>query len=313
MLTGQVRSIRVLCEVAERGSFSAAARSLGMTQSAVSQHVAGLERETGLALVDRGTRPVELTEAGAVLVRHGRTINAQLESAEQALAEITGRREGRLRIGSIPTALTSFVPTAIARFHDEAPRVVLTMVDDHMQSLLPRLERGELDLAVVFENPDLPDGVPGRLVLSSLFDDRYRVLLPERHPLARRRGRLRLTDLAEEDWVGGSPGGTWWRIALRACRSAGFEPRTRLATDDHRAVLAFVAATLGVAVVPGLVAEHPMPGVAVRDLASGWPVRRVGVARGADGPPPKPVESMVRILHEVTAPRRPARAAPRRA
>ena len=71
-LIGQVRAIRVLCEIAEQGSFSAAARSLGMTQSAVSQHVAALERETGLPLVDRGTRPVQLTEAGAVLVRHGR-------------------------------------------------------------------------------------------------------------------------------------------------------------------------------------------------------------------------------------------------
>jgi molybdate transport repressor ModE-like protein len=304
MLIAHVRAIRVLCEIAEQGSFSGAARSLGMTQSAVSQHVSALEREAGLPLVDRGTRPVELTESGAVLVRHGRAVTMQLEDAEQALAEISGRRAGRLRIGSFPTALTSFVPAAIARFRGERPGVALTMVDDHMQGLQPRLERGELDMAVVFENPDLPGGVPGRLTLTPLFDDRYRVLLPEDHPLARRRSRLRLTDLAEEAWVGGRPGSPWFRILLHACRSAGFEPHTQLATDDHRAVHAFVAATLGVAVVPGLAADHPSPGVAVRDLVTTAPVRRISVAHRSDEPAPAPVRAMTAILRDVTGPRR---------
>ena len=81
-LIGHVRGIRVLCEVAARGSFSSAAQELGLTQSAVSQHVAALERQTGLALIQRGTRPAELTQAGAALVRHGTAINARLDSAE---------------------------------------------------------------------------------------------------------------------------------------------------------------------------------------------------------------------------------------
>ncbi|RYJ00092.1 MAG: LysR family transcriptional regulator [Actinomycetales bacterium] len=300
MLIGQVRGIRVLCEVADQGSFSAAARSLGMTQSAVSQHVAALEREAGLPLVDRGTRPVELTEAGAVLVRHGRTVTAQLESAEQALAEISGRRAGRLRVGSFPTALTAFVPAAISRFREGSPEVVITLVDDHMQGLLPRLDRGELDLAVVYENPALPGGVPSGLALTPLFDDGYRVLLPEGHRLARRRARVALADLADEAWVGGPPGSPWFRILLHACRTAGFEPRTHLATDDHRAVQAFVAAGLGVAVVPGLAAAQPPPGTVVRDLAIAGPVRRIGVAHPAGEPVPAPVRRMVAVLQEVT-------------
>ncbi len=309
MLIGQVRALRVLCEIADQGSFSAAARSLGMTQSAVSQHVAGIERDTGLPLVDRGTRPVELTEAGATLVRHGRGVLAQLEGAEQALAEISGRRSGRLRVGSFPTALTSFVPAAIARFREESPEVVLTMVDDHMQGLVPRLERGELDLAVVYENPLLPGGVPGALTLTPLFDDPYRVLLTAGHRLARGSGRVRLTDLAQEAWVGGRPGSTWFRILLHACRAAGFEPRTLLATDDNRAVHAFVAAGLGVAVVPGLAAEQPLPGVVVRDLASAAPIRRIGVAHPSAEPTAPPVQAMAVILREVTGPWRAARGA----
>ncbi|WP_243058579.1 LysR family transcriptional regulator [Nocardioides sp. SR21] len=294
-----MRAVRVLCEVAEQGSFSAAARSLGMTQSAVSQHVAGLEREVGLPLVERGTRPLELTEAGAVVVRHGRAIATHLGNAEHALDEISGRLAGRLRVGSFPTALTTFVPSAIARFREEAPEVVLTMVDDHMQGLVPRLEHGELDLAVIYENPVLPGGVPAGLELVPLFDDPYRVLLPERHRLARRRNRLRLTDLAEDAWVGGRVGSTWFRILLHACRTAGFEPRTQLATDDYRAVQAFVAAGLGVAVVPGLAATNPLPGVEVRDLAAGGPVRRIGVAH-LSGTPSVPVRAMTAILRDVT-------------
>jgi len=82
----------------------------GPDQSAVSQHVAALERPTGLALIQRGTRPAELTEAGAALVRHGTAISARLDSADQELTEIAGRRAGRLRFGSFPTALTTFVP-----------------------------------------------------------------------------------------------------------------------------------------------------------------------------------------------------------
>ena len=280
-----------------------------MTQSAVSQHVAGLERAAGLPLVDRGTRPLELTEAGAVVVRHGRAAIARLEDAEQALAEITGRRAGRLRLGSFPTALTTFVPTAISRFRQESPDVALTMVDDHMQGLVPRLERGELDLAVVYDNPALPDSSPGHVTLTPLFDDRYRVLLPEGHRLARRRTRLRLTDLADQPWVGGRPGSPWFRILLHASRTAGFEPRTQLATDDNRAVHAFVAAGLGVAVVPGLAAAHPLPGVAVRDLSTSAPVRRIGLAHPAGTPAPAPVRAMAAILRDVTGQWRRPRAA----
>jgi DNA-binding transcriptional LysR family regulator len=309
MLIGQMRAIRVLCAIAEQGSFSGAARSLGMTQSAVSQHMAGLERAAGLPLLDRGTRPVELTEAGAVLARRGSTAIHQLEDAEQALAEISGRRAGRLRLGSFPTALTTFVPAGIARFRRESPDVVLTMVDDHMQALVPRLEHGELDMAVVYENPDLPGGTPAQHTVTPLFDDPYRALLPEGHRLARRRARPRLADLADDDWVGGRPGSTWYRILLRACRTAGFEPRTRLATDDNRAVHAFVAAGLGVAVVPGLAAQHPLPGVIVRDLAPGLPVRRIGVAYPAGEPTSEPVRAMVGILSDVTYPWRTGRAA----
>src|SRR3954453_12867720 len=141
-----VRRLRVLSEVAAHGSFSAAAEALLLTQSAVSQHVAALERELGLALVERGTRPVQLTEAGFAWPRRATGLFARLDGAEQELAEIAGRRDGRLRFGSFPTALVTLVPHAFARFRADHPQVRLTVVDDHLHRLVPRLHAGEVDL-----------------------------------------------------------------------------------------------------------------------------------------------------------------------
>jgi DNA-binding transcriptional LysR family regulator len=297
-LIGHVRGIRALCEVGARGSFSAAADALGLTQSAVSQHVAALERETGLPLVARGIRPTELTEAGRVIARHGAVIAARLDDAEQELGELAGHRGGRLRFGSFPTALTTFVPTALAHLRREHPAVVLTVLDDHMQGLLPRLTDGTLDLAVIFDHEVLPAGAPV-LRRVPLFDDAYRAVLPAGHRLARRRV-VGLADLAGEVWVGGHPGSAWFRIVRHSCRAAGYEPRTSLASDDYRAVQAFVAAGLGVAVVPGLAVATIAPGVEVRDLRGDVPVRRISVVHSADGFLSPAVRAMTDILREVT-------------
>ena len=131
-LISQVRRLQVLAEVADRGSFSAAAASLEMTQSAVSQHVSALERTVGMALVDRTSRPPQLTEAGIALVRHTRAVLTRLDAAEQDLAAVAGRRRGRVRLGAFPTALATFVPPALAAFKQRVATVTLGVVHDHM-------------------------------------------------------------------------------------------------------------------------------------------------------------------------------------
>jgi DNA-binding transcriptional LysR family regulator len=277
-----VRRLRVLSEVAARGSFSAAAEALVLTQSAVSQHVAALERELGLPLVERGMRPVELTEAGHALVRHATGIFARIDGAEQELAEIAGRREGRLRFGSFPTALATFVPPAFRRFRRRHADVTLTVVDDHLQRLVPRLEASELDLALVYEHEALPEiALPG-LDRTPLLDDAYRAVLPPRHRLARRDRPPALADLAGETWIGGSPASAWYRIVTHHCRAAGFTPRAGYTSDDNVAVQALVAAGLGIAVIPGLALVNPHPGVAVRALAADAPVRHIAAIRPRD-------------------------------
>jgi DNA-binding transcriptional LysR family regulator len=278
-----VRRLRVLSEVAARGSFSAAAEGLVLTQSAVSQHVAALERELGLPLVERGMRPVELTEAGHALIRHATGIFARIDGAEQELAEIAGRRRGRLRIGSVPTALATFVPAAFRRFRREHGHVTLTVVDDPLQRLVPRLEASELDLALIYEHPGLPEIAALALDRTPLLDDPYQAVLPQRHRLARRRRALALADLAEEPWIGGSATSAWYRIVTHHCRAAGFTPRSNYATDDNVAVQALVAAGLGVAVIPALALVHPRPGVVVRPLGADAPVRHLEAVRPRDG------------------------------
>jgi DNA-binding transcriptional LysR family regulator len=268
--------------------------------SAVSQHVAALERQAGLPLVERGTRPAELTEAGAALVRHGRAIRARLDNAEQELAEIAGRRAGRLRFGSFPTALTTFVPAALARLRSQQPAIALTVIDDHMQGLLSRLTDGELDLAVVYEHEVLPETVGLELGRRYLFDDPFQVVLPSGHRLARSGSALGLPDLAEEAWVGGRPHSAWFRIVRHSCRAAGFDPRIALSSDDYRAVQAFVAAGLGVAVIPGLAIARAAPGVQVRRLRTGAPVRRICVVYPDDSFQPPAVRTMITILDTIT-------------
>jgi DNA-binding transcriptional LysR family regulator len=278
-----VRRLRVLSEVAARGSFSAAAQALTLTQSAVSQHVAALEREVGLPLVERGTRPVELTEAGHALTRHATGIFARLDGAEQELGEIAGRRDGRLRFGSFPTALATFVPPAFAQFRRRHTEVTLTVVDDHLQRLIPRIEAGELDLALIYDHEALPEIAARDLERIPLFEDAFRAILPAGHRLARRRRSLELSHLAGEPWIGGAPTSAWFRVVVHACRQAGFAPRVGFASDDYVALQALVAAGLGVSVIPGLAVTHPLPGVEVRTLRSGAPVRRISAARPRDG------------------------------
>src|ERR1043165_137848 len=116
-----VRRLRVLREVATRGSFSAAADALHFTQSAVSQQIAALEREAGTTLVERNARGVRLTEAGEVLVRHTHVILARLADAEAELEAINDLRGGRLRLAAFPSAGASIAPAAIARFRDLHP------------------------------------------------------------------------------------------------------------------------------------------------------------------------------------------------
>src|SRR2546421_5574416 len=186
--------LRILKEVAYRGSFSAAADALSYTQSAVSQQIAALEAETGLPLLERHPRGVSLTAAGQTLVAHAEGILARLDSAEAALSAIAGLRGGRLRMASFPTAGATLMPVAIAEFRAAYPEVELTLAEGEPEEVVPRLRAGELDLALLFEFPGEPAAREEGMTRTELLEDPMYLALPREHRLAGK-GRGRLADL----------------------------------------------------------------------------------------------------------------------
>jgi DNA-binding transcriptional LysR family regulator len=293
--------LQVLCEVVECGSFSAAAESLSYTQSAVSQAIARLEAETGVPLVLRGRRGVSPTPAGAALVSHAERIFAQVRAAEAEIADVMGVRAGRLRVGSFPSGGATLMPPAVARFRRFHPDVALTLEDGEPEEIVPRLRTGELDLALLYE---FPGARPRRRPLGAglrsvkLLADPMRVALPAEHPLAAA-PELQLTDLRDEQWVQTSVHSPCARHVVATCLRAGFEPTVAFESDDFDTVQGLVAAGVGIALIPRLALNRVHPAIAVRELASGEPIRQVTVATVAGGAVAPTARSMVRMLGDV--------------
>jgi DNA-binding transcriptional LysR family regulator len=291
-----VRRLKVLREVAARGSFSAAAESLSFTQSAVSQQVAALERECGAKLLERGPRGVRLTDAGRALVEHADAILARIDDAEQELAAIAGLRGGRLRLATFQSAGSTIVPLALGEFHRRHPDVELIVTLEE-QDARGTLASGDADLAIVMDFPHTPLLAPD-LELTLLLEDPYDVILPADHPLAAREA-LALEELAEERFVVHPYGMGCREGTMAACRAHGYEPKVAIECDENDQVQAFVAAGLGVGVYPRLALTPLRSGVAVRRVAGEAPTRRVWVATMAEGYRSPATEAMIGILSDV--------------
>jgi DNA-binding transcriptional LysR family regulator len=293
-----VRRMRVLREVAARGSFSAAAEALSFTQSAVSQQVAALEREAGATLVERGPRGIRLTDAGRALVAHADAILARIVAAEEELAAIAGLRGGRLRLASFQSAGATLVPRAVAEFRERHAGVELAMIEAEPEEACEHLRSGEIDLALVYDFEPIPGMLEDELELTHLIEDPYDAILPRDHRLAERRV-LRLADLASEPWIASTERCGCRQITERACQEAGFEPRVAFEADETLAAQALVAAGVGVTVLPRLALATVHPGVVVRPLRRDAVVRRIWAARPAAGYRSPASEAMVQILGDV--------------
>jgi DNA-binding transcriptional LysR family regulator len=268
-----VARLNVLREVAYRGSFSATADALSYTQSAVSQQIAALEAEVGMALLERHPRGVTLTAAGQTLVGHAEGILARLDAAQASMSAIAGLRGGRLRVASFPTAGATLMPLAIATFRRLYPDVELTLAEGEPEEVAPRLRAGELDLALLFEfaGESLAGGDTTR---AELLEDPMYLALPRAHPLAAK-PRLALEDLAEEAWVQTASTSPCARHVVRSCHVAGFEPNVAFESDDYQTVQGLVAAGVGVALIPELALSAVREEIAIRALAPKPPVRQI--------------------------------------
>jgi molybdate transport repressor ModE-like protein len=282
-----VRRLRVLREVALRGSFSAAAEALTYSQSAVSQQIAALEREAGTRLVERNGRGIRLTDAGQALVRRADSILGELAAADAELQAIAGLRAGRVRVSTFASAATALLPAAVTAFRAAHPavQVELSLVEA-TEEAVGGLRTGRADLVLVARPPGQP--LDDRVETHRLLEDPMLAVLPGGHRLAGRR-TLRLDDLAGEPWVlGGGPGCSDRATILRACHAAGFEPRVTVdfPTDDYNATQGMVAAGAGVTLLPRLALAVPRDDLAVRPLTGAGPTREVvaAVRRGDQAP-----------------------------
>jgi DNA-binding transcriptional LysR family regulator len=284
--------LRLFQEVARSGSFTAAAELLGYTQSAVSRRVASLERATGGPLFQRLARGVRLTPAGTALHRHAVAVLDRLERACEELTAIHGGSGGTLRVGAFSTANVDLVPMTLKRFAERWPRVDLRLVEGLTTRLLDRLHAGALDVAVISDYPaGLPDG-GGRVV--TLREDRLLVALPRAHRLAAEPD-VDLRDLADEMWIEAAPRGQP-TLLVTACAAAGFTPRGGLRVAEWTGKFGFVAAGLGVTLVPELAARAVPADLVLRPLRGLAPVRKVYAAL-----PEEPLPSareFVRLLGE---------------
>ena len=268
-----VAGLRLLQAIAEHGTLTAAAAALGSSQPAVSQHVRRLERRLGTALLDRSGRRVRLTEAGAVLAAHGRTVNAAVRAAAAQVTALTGLRAGVVRLVAFPSSSATLVPRALANLRQQHPGLTVTLDEAEPPEALARLRAGTCDVAVTFTYPGTGlapgggrDGDLSGLVTRRLLDDPTLVDLPVGHPRADDPG-LALSHLSDETWIAGCP--QCRGHLLSSAAASGFAPEIAYATDDYVAVLSLVAAGLGVALLPRLVRQtgERNPGVLLRRAA----------------------------------------------
>lgn len=273
-----LRQLKALRAIADHGSVLAAAAALGWSQPTVQHHLAGLARVADARVVESSRSGTQLTAAGKLWLPHAVAI---LDRADRARADVAsaladGRR--RFRLGIFPTAAARLLPGIVARLTDAGydPRIT----EGELHELTGLLGRLALDAAVVFDRPEDPMRSAAGLRRTTLFTERFSLIVPARHPLVES-DRHRLCDFRGEKWILGTrvtdPGDA---ALIAAARAAGFELEVGPRSDDYRVVAAYVAAGLGVALVPDLAlpAAGEMRGhIAVLHLADRHLTREVSL------------------------------------
>ncbi|MFD3516810.1 LysR family transcriptional regulator [Streptomyces sp. NPDC058657] len=283
MAEWDIKKLRILRTLRDRGTVTATAEALLMTPSAVSQQLSNLAKQLDVTLLEAHGRRVRLTDAAHLVLRHAEAVFAQLERAEAELQGYAQGEVGEVRIGAFSTAVPALVVPAVRRLRETHPGLEVRVREAEAAEAYELLSAGAVDLALSLaaHAPTERDPAFARV---PLLADPLDVALPAGHPLASTAG-LRLADLAGERWIfGGS--GPWSEITTAACEAAGFVPEQAHSAAGWTAILAMVEAGMGVALVPRMaVAERAVGGVAVRVLGGDQPRRHVvaAVRRGAEG------------------------------
>ncbi|MFC4906077.1 LysR family transcriptional regulator [Actinomadura gamaensis] len=257
--------LRLLRDLAEYGTMTAVAEVTGMTSSAVSQHLARLEREAGVRLFHRAGRRVELTAEGHRLVGHAHTVLNALDAAEKDLREADTPR-GPVHVAGFATAAARYLLPAVLAARAEHPELDVVIHELEPSDAVAALRAGRADLAITYSYSLLAAAPPAGLTAHRLTREPFLVALPGDHPAARCEA-VDLGRLAAEPWIVGSRGTGDHRLIERAAALSGFQPETGHSADDYRLILQMVRHGLGVALVPEGGAADPPPDVRLRPVA----------------------------------------------
>lgn len=289
----EFRHLAALEAIVETGSFAAAARRLGYTQSAISQQIAVLERVTDLQLLERpgGRRPVTATEAGEHLLRHAVRATAAMRAAEADLNALTQGDAGTLRVATFQSVGVRVIPPVMRLYVERRPAIEVKLVETDHELLTDQLVRGEIDLAFV------ADPVEAEIELVEVLSDPYVLLAPARSELARREKPATAREIARLPLIA-------YRLPTHGgeahLRNRGFEPDVVFRSDDSGIVQGLVGAGVGYALVPRLTVDRGDPDVAVLDV-SGIPHREIALAWHADRRLSPAASAFVEVVEEVAA------------
>ncbi|GLY31777.1 LysR family transcriptional regulator [Kineosporia sp. NBRC 101731] len=300
--TIDLRKLRLLREVEQRGTVAAAASALHLTPSAVSQQLAGLARELDVPLLEKQGRGVRLTGHARVLLGHAHAIEAQLERARADLAAFDDGLVGEVRVATLPTAVAAVLGPAMAQLRTERPALRVRARDADPVGAIRALDAGEVDVAITVDHPGGPRRDDPRYARIDLITDILDVVLHEDHPLSGSR-TVDLSRLAGEEWISGNPHDACAAIADNACAAAGFIPDVRHWTVEYDALAALVSAGAGVGLLPRLAQPLRFGNVRTIPVAGPPPARLVYAITRAGRPADATTSIVLQKLREVAAAR----------
>lgn len=275
-----LKRLRFLREVAERGTISAAADALAYTPSAISQQISILEEELGTPLLERQGRNVVLTRAGRALVAHSQSIFDAVERASTAVTEASGDVEGELVVGALQSVMVNLLPATVKSMSVVYPKLRLHVVEQGHLDAARELRLGALDVAVDQTYTNVPNGGHEGLVKHQILDEPMYLVVPEDSPVRR------LSDLSDWPWVAPPLISCDCGRALRdLCRNAGFDPDVRFETDDYGVTLELISSIGLVSVLPALTVTKLPAGIRLVPI-SGVKRKIVALTRpaGSDHP-----------------------------
>ena len=270
-----LRQLRYLVALADERHFTRAAAREHVAQPALSQQIRKLEEEVGVALVERTTRKVSITDAGELLVARARRILSECNAAHAELEALRGILTGHVSVGAMHTMGPVDVSLALAIFHQRHPGVELTVLEQSSEELAEMLRDDVLDLAYLSVTERIESHGLG---LHQLVSEEIVLILPQSHPLAKRSG-VRMSELAGEQFISYREGSRLRELLNRAAREAGFDPQVMLESNESRRIRRLVARGMGVAILPRSDTEGAGADVAVvkldqpaltRDITLAW-------------------------------------------